>query len=121
VIDEQQKKDLTMKQRKWLDIYLETGNATEAAMQSYDCQDRNSASQIGYENLRKLDYIDFMEAAGVTDQLLQKKLIEGLSATKQIGARKVVQGARAGHEIKVDASTDTDDFIDVEDYYIRHK
>lgn len=114
-------KELTMKQRKWLDIYLDKGNATEAAMQVYDCQDRESAAQIGYENMRKLDYTDFMEAAGVTDKLLQDKLLEGLDSTKQIGARKIVQGARTGHEIKVDASTDTDDFIDVPDYAIRHK
>ena len=114
-------KELTFKQRKWLKLYLECGNATEAAMQSYDCKDRESAAQIGFENLRKLDYTDFMEAAGVTDHLLQQKLLEGLEATKQIGARKIVQGARTGHEIKVDATTDTDDFIDVEDYAIRHK
>ena len=112
---------LTFKQRKWLKLYLDCGNATEAAMQSYDCKDRESAAQIGFENLRKLDYTDFMEAAGVTDHLLQQKLFEGLSATKQIGARKIVQGARTGHEIKVDATTDVDDFIDVEDYAIRHK
>jgi hypothetical protein len=114
-------KELTMKQRKWLDIYLQTGNATEAAMQSYDCKDRDSAKSIGCENLTKLDYIDFMEAAGVTDKLLQEKLLEGLDSTKQIGARKIVQGARTGHEIKVDAMTDTDDFIDVPDYAVRHK
>lgn len=119
--DEKEKRELTLKQRKWLDIYLETGNATEAAMQVYDCKDRESAAQIGYENMRKLDYTDFMEAAGVTDKLLQVKLLEGLDSTKQIGARKIVQGARTGHEIKVDATTDTDDFIDVPDYAIRHK
>lgn len=55
------------------------------------------------------------------DDKLALKLEEGLSATKQIGARKIVQGARVGHEIKVDATTSTDDFIDVEDYAIRHK
>lgn len=114
-------KELTLKQRKWLDVYLQTGNATEAAMQSYDCKDRDSANAIGSENLAKLSYVDFMEVAGVTDKLLQDKLLEGLDSTKQIGARKIVQGARTGHEIKVDATTDTDDFIDVPDYAVRHK
>ena len=116
-----EEKELTLKQRKWLDIYLQTGNATEAAMQVYDCKDRPSAATIGWENLRKLDYTAFMEAAGITDKLLQEKLLEGLDSTKQIGARKIVQGARTGHEIRVDAMTDTDDFIDVPDYAVRHK
>jgi len=62
-----------------------------------------------------------MEEAGITDIVLQQKIMEGLGATKQIGARKIVQGARTAHEIKVDASTETDDFIEVEDYAIRHK
>ena len=119
--ENKEEKELTLKQRKWLDVYLQTGNATEAAMQSYDCKDRDSANAIGSENLAKLSYTDFMEAAGVTDKLLQQKLLEGLDSTKQIGARKIVQGAKTGHEIKVDATTDTDDFIDVPDYAVRHK
>lgn len=74
--------DLTIKQRTWLKLYLELGNATEAAMQVYDCKDRDSAGVIGYENLRKLNYEDFLEEAGITDALLQKKIIEGLEATR---------------------------------------
>lgn len=76
---------LTLKQRKWLKLYLELGNATEAAVQSYDCKDRESAAQIGYENLRKLDYADFLEQAGVTDELLIKKTAEGLEAVSAVG------------------------------------
>src|SRR3990167_4017151 len=122
VIMNDQKKDLTLKQRKWLSVYLEKGNATEAAMQSYDCKgDREVAANIGYENLRKLDYTDFMEVAGVTDKLLQEKLLEGLGATKQLGARKIIQQSRGMHEIKAEATSETDDFIEVEDYAIRHK
>src|SRR3990167_11247501 len=113
--------NLTIKQRKWLKLYIELGNATEAAMQSYNCKSREVARSIGWENLTKLDYSSFMEEAGVTDALLNKTTLEGLGATKQIGARKIVQGAKTGHEIKVDAMTDTDDFIEVEDYAIRHK
>lgn len=76
------KDDLTIKQRKWIKAYLECGNATEAAMKVYDVKDRESAGQIGYENLKKLDYSDFMEEAGITDKLLQDKIKEGLSATR---------------------------------------
>jgi hypothetical protein len=120
-MEEVKQLDLTLKQRKWLKIYLEIGNATEAAMQVYDCKDRDSAKSIGTENLSKLDYADFLEEGGITDLLLKDKLHEGLESTKQIGARKIIQGARTGHEIRVDASTDTDDFIDVPDFAIRHK
>jgi len=102
---------LTIKQRKWLKLYLENGNATESAMQVYDCQDRNSASQIGWENLRKLDYEDFMEESGITDKLLQEKILEGLDANRTVSAKIITKGA----------DSQTDDFIDVPDYMARHK
>jgi len=109
------KDDLTLKQRKWLKIYLECGNATEAAMQVYDCQDRESAGQIGYENLKKLDYTDFLEEAGVTDELLQKKIMEGLEANRTISAKITI---KTGEK---QANSQTDDFIDVPDFMARHK
>jgi len=74
--------NLTLKQRKWMKIYLDCGNATEAAMQIYDCKDRDSARNIGYENLSKLDYTEFLEEGGITDDLLKRKIAEGLDATK---------------------------------------
>lgn len=95
--------DLTLKQRKWMDTYLETGNATEAAMQSYNCKDRNSASQIGWENLRKLDFAHFMEKAGITDTLLMKKTLEGLEAGK------------------IQRDYETGEIHKVQDYAVRHK
>ena len=101
----------TFKQRKWLKIYLEVGNATEAAMQVYDCKNRDSAANIGYENVRKLDYTEFLEAAGVTDKLLQDKILEGLDATRTVSAKIIDKGA----------TTQTDDFIDVPDFMARHK
>ena len=115
-IQESEKRDLTLKQRKWIKLYLELGNATEAAMQSYDLdpsdpEARNKAGVIGYENIRKLNYIDFLEAAGVTDNLLQKKIMEGLDATKVVSAVKTSK----------DATADSTDFIDVPDYVARHK
>lgn len=79
-----EERQLTLKQRKWLDVYLQTGNATEAAMQVYDCKDRNSASVIGTENLAKLSYLDFLEEAGLTDKLLLDKLKEGLESKRFI-------------------------------------
>jgi hypothetical protein len=75
---------LTMKQRKWLKIYIETGNKTEAAMQAYDCKDRNTAAQIGWENLKKLDFIDFLDEAGLSDKLLIDKVKTGLDSKKYL-------------------------------------
>lgn len=43
---------MTIKQSLFLNKYLESGNATEAAMQVYGTNKRNVAAQIGYENLR---------------------------------------------------------------------
>ena len=73
---------LTLKQRKWLKLYLDNGNATESAFQVYDCKNRDVARNIGSENLSKLSFSDFLEEGGVTDKLLRDKLIEGLNSDK---------------------------------------
>ena len=59
----------------------------------------------------KLDYSDFLEAAGITDKLLQEKIMSGLDATRVVSARIVGK----------DADSQTDDFIDVPDFMARHK
>lgn len=74
--------NLTLKQRKWLKVYLKCGNATEAAMRSYQCKNRDSGAQIGWENLRKLDFSEVMEESGITDKKLVDVLSEGLVAIK---------------------------------------
>lgn len=45
---------LTEKQKRFIDYYVELGNATEAAKKAG--YSKNSAKQIGNENLTKLDY-----------------------------------------------------------------
>ncbi len=44
---------LTKKQQGFVEDYLETGNATEAAERNYDVKDRSVANAIGAENLSK--------------------------------------------------------------------
>lgn len=83
-------KELTFKQRKWLDKYLELGNATEAAMYAYDVTDRESAAQIGYENLGKLDIAEALEIAGITDKILLSKITKGLEADKPFGKNATI-------------------------------
>ena len=102
---------LTLKQRKWLKIYLECGNATEAASQVYNCKTRDSAKQIGYENITKLDFGELMEEGGLTDNKLRQKLDEGLEANRVLSAKII-------HK---EATTQTDDFIEVPDFAVRHK
>lgn len=75
---------LTAKQRKWLKVYSETLNATEAAMQAYDCKDRNTAKQIGWENITKLDFNELMDTMGLTDDLALAGIKEGIRATRPV-------------------------------------
>lgn len=83
-MDSSKEKKLTLKQRKWLAIYLETGNATEAARQAYACRTDASAAVIGYENLRKLKIPigEMMDKMGLSTARLMKVLDEGLTANK---------------------------------------
>lgn len=73
---------LTLKQIKFVKVYLEEGNATEAAWQAFDCKDRNIASAIGSEYLRKLGgrIGALMVKRGLTEEALIEKLSEGLEA-----------------------------------------
>ena len=48
-------KRLTLKQLKFIQIYIETGNATKAAMEAYRCKNENVAKSLGSENLTKPD------------------------------------------------------------------
>lgn len=48
---------MTIKQRLFIKYYVEYGNATEAAMRIYNVKRRETAAQIGYENLRKPEVI----------------------------------------------------------------
>src|SRR3989338_287917 len=44
---------LTLKQKRFVDYFIETANATEAAMRVYQTVNRNTARSIGAENLAK--------------------------------------------------------------------
>ncbi len=44
---------MTSKQKRFVNEYLATGNATEAANRAYKPKNRNTAYAIGAENLRK--------------------------------------------------------------------
>lgn len=71
----------TIKFRKWMKLYIELGNASQAAKLAYHCKD-SSAGAIGSENLKKVNFNELMELAGLTDSLLLSKTIEGLQSEK---------------------------------------
>jgi len=50
---------LTPKQQAFVDIYIETGNATEAAIKAG--YSRKTAKQTGYENLKKPYLVDYIK------------------------------------------------------------
>lgn len=53
-IKKQKNNQLTIKQEKFINYYIETGNATESAIKAG--YSKKTAKQIGSENLSKLDY-----------------------------------------------------------------
>jgi hypothetical protein len=91
--------DLTFKQRKWIKAYIETGNATEAAIKSYDCKgNRVTAANIGSENLAKLQIPDLMEEMGLTDVALVNVGTEGMmKANKSLMDGSIVPDYNTRH------------------------
>ncbi len=74
---------LSLKQRRWLDAYLSTGNATEAARRAkYKAKDDRSFGVIGIENLRKLKIHvqSYLDEIGLSDEAIKLKIVQGLSA-----------------------------------------
>ena len=106
--------DLTIKQRKWIKKYIETGNATEAAFRVYNCKNRVVANAIGSENLAKLSIPELMEEMKLTDVALMNVGIEGMQATKQISG--IVIGGKS-----IDADEKSSNFVEVPDFQTRHK
>lgn len=93
---------LTLKQAKWLSVYIQTGNATEAAMQAYNVKNREYAAQIGWENVRKLDIQGLMEEMGLTDVALLNAAAEGLTKSMKV-------------------TPTGESFVETEDYATRHR
>ena len=104
----------TIKERKFLKKYLETGNATQSAFETYDVKDLNTASSLGAQTLRKLSIGELMDKRGLTDDRLLETLEDGLQATKVISATIIAGNPK-------EAGSQTNDFIDVPDHNARHR
>lgn len=107
---------LTLKQRKWIKYYLETGNATQAAMRAYNCKNEVSAASIGYQNFNKLQILiplrAIMEKKGLDLGSLLEVVVEGLKANKVLG---YLNNKTNGVD-KV-----SDEFVETPDHATRHK
>lgn len=110
-------KQLTLKQQRFLEEYIKLGNATEAAMIVYDCNNRVTAGAIGYENLKKLQIDDMMEAMGITDKTLLQSLALGIRNPQRKVEAKTLK--YFDNEKKQEVTETV--YMDVPDYQTRHK
>ena len=79
------KKALSPKQKKWAKEFVITGNQTKAAVIAYpDAKSRGMATVLGFKNAHNPRVIAeverLMEEQNITDELMMKRLKEGLDA-----------------------------------------
>lgn len=101
----------TIKEKKFLQEFIKTGNATEAASRVYDVTNRDSAKSIGSEILTKLDITEIMEKKGLTDEKITDTLIKGMEANKTVRSA----------DPNVESDAESNDFIDIPDWQARLK
>ena len=110
---------LTIKQRKFIKLYLETGNASASALKA-----GYKHGESGRENLRKLTdnglFDQLLDDFDLGDGAITQALSEGLKATKPISCNVYIENDDGKMEMK-DADGLSKDFIEVEDYSTRHK
>jgi phage terminase small subunit len=79
---------LTTKQRKFVQGYLATGNASLAAKNSYDVKSDATARVIGSENLTKPNIqatiLEALDAQGLTNEHLATKVAELVNAQRKV-------------------------------------
>jgi hypothetical protein len=113
-------KKLSIKQRKFLDKYLETGNMAEAAeyagSKGKNSHNLHAAGRVLWDSLG-LTISELMEEKGLSDEKLMRTLEDGLNATKVISCNVVA----LDKEGMKDADSMTKDFVDVDDFPTRHK
>ncbi len=119
---EAEQKDLTLKQSRFLQEYIRTGNATEAAMLTYDCKDRVVARVIGSQNLSKLNVSELMEAMGMTKKSLLQMAMIGMVKPDKAENRlvKVKKTIKKGDKT-VEITTSEVRPVLVPDYQTRHR
>jgi len=115
----------TLTQRRFIDAYVKfNGNATEAYMSLHtDCK-KESAGELGYRMLKKVDIKikEVLDRIGVTDTFLSQKLNEGLEAKKVVSVIPIKPKEAQPNSTDIqDADSRSIEFIDVEDYPTRQR
>ena len=115
----------TLRVRKFIKAYIEkNGNATQAYMDLHPNCSKKSAGDLGYRMLKKVDISinELMEMMGTTDAYLNQVLNEGLNATKTISVIPLkAKEAKDNSTDLPDANSKNIEFVDVDDYAVRHK
>lgn len=90
---------LSLKQKRFLRQYIETGNGTEAALMAYATTDRNTARAIASENLAKpairAVVAELLDAEGLSDRRLRTILSYYVALFASPDPREKVIGLRA--------------------------
>ena len=55
-------RQITKKQKDWVNEYLKSGNKTQAALKTYNTMDYKTASVIGSDNFEKPRVVEFMQS-----------------------------------------------------------
>jgi phage terminase small subunit len=74
---------LTLKQRKFIQAYIQSGNATQAAKDAgYECKTDAAYAEMGSRTVRKVEgtICEIMAEIGLDDAMLAQKALEGLNA-----------------------------------------
>ena len=115
----------TVTERKFIKAYIENGgNATQAYIAVNPNVKKESARELGYRMLTKVDISmnEIMEMMGTTDARLNEVLNEGLKATKVVSVIPIKpKDAQPSTGDLPDATSKNIEFVDVEDYPTRHK
>lgn len=64
----------TLKEKAFAKEYVKTLNATEAANRVYDVEKRDTARNIGAQNVAKLSFEAYFAAAGATDEAISQNM-----------------------------------------------
>ena len=115
----------TLRERKFIKAYIDNyGNATKAYLAISPNVTEEAAAVSGFRMLRKANISndELMDMMGMTDAYLQEKLDEGLNATKTISVIPLkAKEAKDNSTDLPEANSKNIEFVDVNDFAVRHK
>ena len=107
-----------MKQKEFAKKEVELRNGTEAAMQTYNCKNRNVAANISSNLHRnpkvKAEIEKVLEENGVKEDIVAKRLSEAMDANVvTVSEGEAVQSGVADHQIRLKAATTAAQMLDM--------